>query len=389
MPSDAFVEVECTQICKSGMHVCGDSFRSQRIESENRIIATLADGLGSGVKANILATMTATMAQQFSAANRDIHRFSRVMQESLPICRVRKIAYSTFTIVDSVIEEHVRIAELGNPPYFLFRNDVEVPVPREVLPGETQARDMALSSFMPKPNDRIIFCSDGVTQAGLGSDDWRFGWQSSECAAFIKNLLQSHPGISAHDLSNSICREALSKEPGRKAKDDISCAVVYFRSPRKALLLTGPPYNHEHDAEYGRLLQEDYDSKIVAGGTTASIAARLLGAEVEVDFDTASGGLPPCSQIEGIDLVTEGILTLTRLMQYLSEKSVAHQDPAGEMARLLLVHDRIKIVVGTRINDSHQDPTFPPELVMRRNIAMKIASLLRTNYLKEVTIEFI
>ena len=384
-----FVEVECSQWTKDGENVCGDAFSSVRLPRENRLIAALADGLGSGVKANILATMTATMSLRFSAANRDLEKFSRIMMESLPVCRRRRISYSTVTNLDCVLEDEARVVEQGNPPLILIRNGIEVPLPRRRVGSETGAREMFASSFIPMIGDRVIICSDGVSQAGIGSRDYGFGWQMEGCGRFVRELLRSEPGVSARELALRVRNEALLKWPDRRARDDISCTVIYFRHPREALVLSGPPFDAGRDGEFARLLHRGNQRKIVCGGTTAQIVSRELNREVLVDMKSAGNNLPPASLIEGVDLVTEGILTLTRAAQYLEEGGGTSADPAGRLVGQLLESDKIRFVIGTRINEAHQDPSLPVDLEMRRNIIKRMALCLREKYLKLVEIEYI
>ena len=67
-----------------------------------------------------------------------------------------------------------------------------------------------------------------------------------------------------------------------------------------------------------------------------------------------------------------------------------HKRPnaATRLVELLLNSDIIHFLVGTRINEAHQDPNVPVELDLRRNIIRKIASLLETRYLKESRLQF-
>ena len=387
--SDIFVEVECSQWIKNGQNVCGDAFESTRLQNENRLIATLADGLGSGVKANILATMTATMAQRFSAANRDIMKFSRIMSDSLPICKVRKISYSTFTIVDCILEERARIVEQGNPPFLLIRNGISVPVERVRIGGADEARAMYVSSFSPLCGDRLVICSDGVSQAGIGSRDYAFGWQIEGCRDYVLDVLQDKPDISARELALMVRNAALAKWPDRVARDDISCAVIYFRKPRNALILSGPPFDQSRDAEYAQMLRQHRGCSIVCGGTTAQIIARELGEKITMDMKTAANGLPPTSEMHSATMITEGILTLTRAVQYLEEKNYPRYDPAGRLVEYLLNSDEIYFVVGTKVNEAHQDPTLPVDLEMRRNIVKRLKALLEKKYLKIVAVQYL
>lgn len=387
--ADTFVEIECSQWTKSGQNVCGDAFISQRIPEEGRLIATLADGLGSGVKANILATMTASMSQKFSAANRDVLKFTPIMMDSLPICQQRHISYSTFTIFNCVIDERAKIIEQGNPQCLLIRDNKSIPIERKRISGTTDARSTYISSFAPVVGDRVIICSDGVSRAGTGTKEYSFGWEMAGCFKYVQSVLENEPDISARELSLKIRNEAIAKWPGRKTMDDISCVVIYFRKPRKTVILSGPPYDKSKDREYARKLLDKSHRVVVCGGTTAQIVSRELDLEVMVDMSSGNNSLPPSSIIEGADLVTEGILTLTQCAHYLEDGVFPDNDPAGRLATILIDSDDLNFIIGTRVNEAHQDPTLPVDLEIRRNIIKRMTACLQEKYLKDVRIEYI
>ncbi len=387
-----FLDVDCRQISKYGQHVCGDAFRSQKLSSENRVITVLSDGLGSGVKANILSLMTATMALKFFAANRDIRRASEVIMESLPMCQVRRISYATFSIVDAVMHGSTRIVEQGNPPYLLIRNGECVPVEHTTMTMSSggDERKLRLSHLEMQPEDRLIVFSDGVSQAGLGSTHWKLGWRVEGCAEFVLGRIAADNHISARQLAREIVEEAVRKDPNQIAKDDISCAVHYFRRSRRALLMTGPPFDRRRDRELALRLELFQGRKAVCGGTTSNIIGRELDRKVITRLGGRRGDLPPVCSIDGIDLVTEGILTLTRVASILEAHETDFKfDAAGRLAELLVDSDQIELLVGTRINEAHQDPSLPVDLEIRRNIIKRIAAALRDHYLKEVSIEYI
>jgi len=167
----------------------------------------------------------------------------------------------------------------------------------------------------------------------------------------------------------------------------MTCGVIYFRRPRNLLLLTGPPYDKSRDAEYARKLAEFAGKSVICGGTTAGIIARELGREIRMDLKSLSDDIPPLSVMDGVDLVTEGILTLTRAARMLEEqKTLPAHDPAARLASVLLESDVIEFVVGSRINEAHQDPKLPMDLEIRRNIVRRLAGVLEKNYLKETSI---
>ena len=172
-----FIEVDSCQRAKHGQLISGDVFLTEKVKEEGRIVSVLSDGLGSGVKASVLATMTATMALKFAASAMDIRRSAEIIMDTLPICSVRKISYSTFTVVDMAMPGETRIIEHGNPPFLLIRpGGAAKPEKTEVRPERWHDRVISYSSFDIQREDRIVFFSDGITQAGMGEYRTPFGW---------------------------------------------------------------------------------------------------------------------------------------------------------------------------------------------------------------------
>ena len=389
-----FTEVECCQVRKHTERICGDAFASSR-SADGRIISVLSDGLGSGVKAGILASMTARMALKFAFSDMDFQRSARVMIEALPVCSVRKIGYATYTIADCRPEGRMRVIEQGNPPFMLVRGGGVEEVPfREWRSHQWEHRAVRLYEWEARPEDRLVIFSDGVTESGMGSEAYGLGWRRSGCACFVQAELERCPTVSARRLAEAVVREARRKEPDGRAGDDISCAVIYLRRPRRALLLSGPPFDAAKDALYGELLRGAEGRKIICGGTSAEIASRELGVPITTDLKVRVRGLPPLSHMEGVDLVTEGILTLTEALRLLEQDGAGgspeeHPSPAGKLVDMLRESDCIDLVIGTRINEAHQDPRLPVELDIRRNLVRRIAAVLENRYLKEVHIQFV
>ena len=202
--------------------------------------------------------------------------------------------------------------------------------------------------------------------------------------------MEQDPYISSSALAEKIVNEALEKETERKAGDDISCMCLYFRKPRKLLIVTGPPFNEDKDREIAEMVA-DYDGKIaVCGGTTANIIERELCLKCEIDKTSFDTKIPMASKMEGIDLVTEGILTLTDAYRMLKEGVDKNSNTASvRLVKLFLSSDKIDFVVGTKINVAHQDPNLPMELEIRRNIVKKIFRLLQSQYLKEISVRYL
>jgi hypothetical protein len=394
MENNFYVEVGYQQKNHGRERICGDVFRSQRVKEENRVIAVLSDGLGHGVKANVLATLTASMALNFTREHKDVARISEIIMNTLPVCSQRKISYSTFTAVDIEMDARTSILEYDNPGAFLLRgNDpVEPQWNRLVLNSEkNMGKEIRNCYFQPKKEDRIIICSDGVTQSGMGSRKYPFGWGWENVREYIIQLVTQQPDISAQKLAIKILNSAY-KNDNYNAQDDTSCAVLYFREPRKLLLCSGPPFDEENDPKLAAIVDQFPGKKILSGGTTSDIVARELKREITDTFEFSDPDLPPLSSLEGIDLVTEGILTLSKVSKILNEyrqNFVPGKGPADQIVRLLLESDEIRIIIGTRINVAHQDPSLPVELEIRRTVLKRIGRKLEEKFLKEVTVEYI
>ena len=232
--------------------------------------------------------------------------------------------------------------------------------------------------------------SDGVTQSGLGKS-LPLGWRIDGVRKFIQEEIKKNPDISSRELSRAIVQKACSLD-GLSAKDDITCVVVYIRKPRQTLIVTGPPFTKEADAILGEKIAAFNGKKIVSGGTTAQIVARLFNKKLSIDLSCWSKDVPPASKMEGIDLVTEGMLTLSRVATILEKKlnpAELPNDPARKFVEILLDSDQVYFLVGTKINEAHQDPNIPVEIGIRRTIIGRLRKALEEIYLKETSQEYL
>lgn len=390
-----FIETRSFHKNHEGELICGDVFLKKMIKEENRIIAVLSDGMGHGVKANILATLTATMALNFTKEHKNFKRIAETIMKTLPVCSVRKISYCTFTIVDIEIDGYIRILEFDNPTCLILHNGVEVdPGWEEIVldSGEHKGKRLMSCKYLPKKNDRIIFWTDGIIQSGLGSAPFPFGWEREASVDFVQTLVKNQPNISAQRLATKVVNKAFAND-NYHAKDDTSCATIFYREPRTLLICTGPPYEKSRDKAYGDAVRNFKGKKILCGATTSDIMSRELGVEVRDDLmNMTDDDLPPVSYMDGIDLVTEGILTLSKVAEILQNHDNTHpleEGPADQIVKLLRQSDKIKFIIGTRINIAHQDPTLPVELEIRRTVIKRIARVLENKFLKEVSMDFI
>lgn len=392
-----FIEVGSYQNNKFNNIVCGDCVLLRKCIGENRNIAVLSDGLGSGVKANVLSTMTASMAMNFRVRHEPILRTIKAIMDTLPVDSVRNISYSTFTIIDVDSDGEAKIVEFDNPPLLLVRDNKvtriktdDTIIKRKAEGDRQDERLIKMSNLTLKKEDRLICFSDGVSQSGIGNRDMPFGWEDG-IDGFIEELVKKNPKISARELSMRIVKQAELNDI-LKPKDDTSCVVLYVREPRRLLICTGPPFSENKDKYLAEIVSHYKGKKIVCGGTTSQILSRELKREITVNIDDIAAGLPPSSQMEGIDLMTEGIITLGALSELLRKgmnNNLTGEGPAWEIYRMILDADIIDLVVGTKINVAHQDPSLPVELEIRRNVVKNIAVLLEERFMKEVRLKFI
>lgn len=385
-----FIDIDCSQMKKYNQNAYGDYFVSKRYPDEARLIAVLSDGLGSGIKANILSCMTATMLLRFIENQQiSIRKAAEIVMNSLPVCKVRHISYSTFSAIDVDDEGNAKIVEEGNPEFLWVRNNEVIQPEYETIQSKTfKNRKLKVYKLKLKLGDRLIFCSDGVTQSGLGGGRLKLGLRREGLIVLVKDKLEEHPDISSSELSQYIVNQARNIETDRNPKDDISACVLYFREPRRALVFTGPPYHQKKDAEYANMFDKFDGKKAICGGTTANLISRELNRPITMDITISIGKLPACSYMEGVDLVTEGILTLTKTLEYLENGTQDIDNAAGKLVKFLLDSDCINFLVGAKLNQAHYDPALPIEIEIRKNIIKKMSDVLQNKYFKKVNVQY-
>jgi len=384
-----FIDIACSQKKKYNQNAYGDYFASNRFPNMNRVVAVLSDGLGSGIKANILACMTSTMLLKFMESHFDIEKSCEIIMNSLPVCKVRGISYSTFSAIDCYDDGKAKIVEEGNPDFIWIRNgEVLKPEYQSIQSKDFKNRKMKVYNIKLEKYDRIIFCSDGATQVAMGSKRYPLGLERSGLIKIILNKLEQVPEISSKNLSEYLVKQIELIAPNKELKDDTSILSIYCRDPRESLIFTGPPFHGEKDNYYAKTFMEFKGKKAISGGTTANIISRELNIPVIAKLSMNSGKLPGLSEMAGVDLVTEGILTLTKTLEYL-ESGETEENAAKTLMDFLLDSDVINFLVGAQMNKAHYDPNLPIEIEIRKNIIKKIAKVLEEKYLKKVNVQFV
>lgn len=385
-----FLDIDSFNRRKAGKVCSGDVFVSRRSEDNTVVCAVLADGLGSGLQANVAASLTSTMALEYvTAADVDIRRAAEMIMDALPLCPERHIPYSTFTMVRAEIGGNVRLIEYGNPPALLLRGTALIDIPREtfMLPRWGK-RLMTYATFSIQLGDRLVFCSDGVTQSAMGSDAFPFGWGSDHLSEFLAKTLEKTPDLEAADLTRMVVEQAIGHDNGVPG-DDITCNVLHVREARVLQVLTGPPFSKARDHEYASQLLNPGTKTVVCGGTTAEIVGRELQRPLTMSLRSLDPSIPATSSMEGAALVTEGCITLSAVADMLQSGHVSgRENGATELCRLFIHSDRIVFMVGTGINPAHQDPKLPVELEIRRTLIRRLAGILEEKYTKQVVLQF-
>ena len=388
------VEIDIEQKMPKGQVACGDVFVSKRIREEGRTILVMSDGIGHGVKASVLATLTAAMAINYSTFHTKPDIAARIIMRALPKSSDGLENYATFTIIEIEPDGKVRIINYDNPKTILLRgNKVINPSGylMEIQGVENAGKILRCREFIARKEDRIIFMSDGVSQSGLGSTRYPIGWGRDNVKEFIINQITRMPDMSATKLARKIINQANLNDEF-DLKDDTTCGVIYFREPREFMLITGPPFYKIKDYEFVNAIRNFKGKKVICGGTTSEIVAREMELELQSDMRSYEAALPPKAKMDGFELVSEGLLTIGRveeiLENYTSETRLG-DTPADDIVRLLLDHDIIHLIVGTRINWAHQDPEQPVELEIRKVVVKRIIKLLEEKFFKEVRPDFI
>ncbi len=389
-----FVEVDSCQLCEAGQNVSGDVCLHHK--TDDRIITVLSDGAGSGVGAGVVASVIASMVISYARLDEDMMRAARTVIGTFARGdRLSDLRQATFTIVNvTPYDGAVRIVEFENPRVAVMRGAAILDLPRRAQPVECpdgSTIDIYITKFTAAVEDRIVAYTDGVIQSGEGSRRMPGGWGEKGVADMLADSVAANPGVSAGELARSVVAHAETNDLF-VAKNDMSCTVVYFRRPRKVLVVTGPPFDSDKDAMLADRVRSFDGKVIVSGGTTAQILSRELGREVSQVLRRDPSGLPPESTMEGCALVTEGVLTLGRVKGLLDTVKSSHIEPKGidsRYAAMLLDGDQIEFIVGTRVNTQHHDPSLPVEIELRRGVVRDMARTLETKFMKRVSVSYV
>jgi hypothetical protein len=379
---------------KRGEQLCGDhveiihSLREDAADAgdssqaRESTVAVLADGLGSGVKANILSTLTAKIISTMMANSLTVEDCIATIAATLPICKVRQIAYSTFTIIRITGNMDAEIIQYDNPQVILLRDGKNFPYTNT---SETiDKKTIYKTRVKLRENDTFIAISDGAIHAGIGTV-LNFGWRREEIIEFMEQAYDNE--LTAKSMSSILlnkCYSLYGGEPG----DDTTVCTVKIRRRHPINLLVGPPASPADADKMMALFFSKEGKHIVCGGTTSGLAAQFLGKSLETGIPVyVDPEVPPTAKIEGVDLVTEGVITIHKVLEYAknyikNNEIYAHwnygRDGASQIAKLLFEEATdINFYVGKAINPAHQNPDLPIGFSIKMRLIDELASCLK------------
>ena len=377
--NDLCCDIGFKSINHTGEQLCGDHVDIAEQEDGSTVIV-LADGLGSGVKASILSTLTSRIISTMLAAGLSLEECVETIAATLPVCSVRGVAYSTFTILRIIRNHMAEVIQYDNPHVILLRDGENWDYPKqEMFIGGKQ---IYRSMIRLQENDVFIAMSDGCPHAGIGVG-YNFGWKREDIISYMEAM--NLCGYSAKLLSTMLVDEC-SRLYGGKPGDDATSCVVRMRRRVPMNMLFGPPGNRDDTDRMMSLFFAKEGKHIICGGTTSSLAAKWLNKPLWPSLNY-EGDIPPIAKLEGVDLVTEGVITVNRVVQYAQDfigdntcydEWSNHKDGASLISQLLFEEATdINFYVGRAINPAHQNPDLPINFSIKMNLVQELSAALQ------------
>ena len=377
-----YADIGYQSLTKNGQIVCGDHIEKIQ-RPDGSVVLVLADGLGSGVKACILSTLTSTIISRMVAADLAIPTCVRAIAEALPVCSVRGLAYSTFTIISISPTGKALIVQYDNPSIALIRDGEEVPI--AFTRRTVDEKEIESAAVQLRKGDVLLAFSDGAENAGVAPGmSYAHKWGRENIVRFMEPMCAG--GYSAKTLNTMLLDECFERYEGQPG-DDTTALTIYMRTREQVNLMIGPPANVEDNEKMTALFFSKGGRHIVCGGTTSRIVSEYLGKPLEATADFGEEDLPPIGRIEGVDLVTEGILTIGRCVDYAKDylrdnetysRWCYRRDGASLLARMLFEEATdINFFVGRAVNPAHQDPELAISFEIKMRLIRELADCLK------------
>ena len=378
--NDLCADIGYKSINHYGEQLCGDHIDIVEPDDDSTVVV-LSDGLGSGVKASILSTLTSKIISTMLAEGLSLEECVETIAATLPVCSVRGVAYSTFTIIHLKNNETAELIQYDNPHTIIIRNDKNWDYPKTEM--NIGGKKIFKSVIQLQENDIFIAMSDGCPHAGIGTA-YNFGWKREDIASFLETL--APVGYTAKNLSTMLIDEC-DKLYGHNPGDDATACVVKIRKRVPMNMLFGPPSNRDDADRMMSLFFSKEGKHIICGGTTSTIASKFLRKPLKPTLNFEHSDVPPIAEIEGVDLVTEGVITVNKVVEYAQDylgenKHYEHwsfrKDGASLISRLLFEEATdINFYVGRAINPAHQNPDLPINFNIKMNLVEELSKCLK------------
>lgn len=378
--NDLCAEIGYQSLIKDKEQLCGDHIEVIK-QLPNSTVIVLADGLGSGVKANILSILTSKIISTMLAESLSIEDCISTVAATLPVCAERNVAYSTFTILQIIDQKEAEIIQYDNPQVILLRKGKNFEYPKTIL--EIENKKIYKSRITIEKDDIFILLSDGAIYAGVGMN-LNFGWERKDIISFMETFYEV--GFTAKTLATVLleqCNKLYENKPG----DDTSVCVVRIRKRTPLNLIFGPPSNPNDLEKMMSLFFAKEGKHVVCGGTTSTLAAKYLNKPLIPSMKFIDPEIPPTAHIDGVDLVTEGVVTMSKVLSYAKDylkDNAAYtrwgysKDGASQLARILFEDATdINFFVGHAINPAHQNPNLPIQFNIKMQIINDLAKCLK------------
>lgn len=380
MSDNVYVDGAYKSLIKYTEELCGDNV--EIVRSDDKYIVVLSDGLGSGVKANILSTLTAKIISTMLYEGSTIEDTVDTIVHTLPICNIRKVAYSTFIILQIDYEGNAYLVEFDSPGCIFVRNGELVSI--EYSYREIAGKNIREARFKVKPDDVLTLMSDGVVYAGIGQL-MNLGWTWENVSRYLISHIK--PGITAASLSSMLC-ETCNQLYMNKPGDDTTAAIVRITPKMVVSLYSGPPVDPKSDERLVTEFMIPEGKKIVCGGSSATIVSRVLKEPLIPSLEYIDPEIPPTAEIPGIDLVTEGVITLKKAVDIIKTyienptdkenlMSLEKKNGASLIAKMLMEEcTHFNMFIGQKINPAHQNPNLSVDLSIKMLIMDQLYSLM-------------
>jgi hypothetical protein len=390
--NEFFADTGFQSLTHYGEELCGDHVeivQQGEPQDHNSKIIVLADGLGSGVKAGILAILTSKIISTMLAADLKLEDAVETIAATLPVSPEVNTAFSTFTIMHIVDNQRAQIIQYENPNIILLRDGKNYEIPSTAM--QIGDKTILHSEIKLRENDIFFLMSDGVLYAsenGVYNEEW----DRDHIISYMETFFNI--GFTAKTLT-TILLEETKRLYGGKPTDDATVCTVRIRRRESVNLCFGPPSSYDDNRRMMALFFAREGKHIVCGGTTAKIAAGYLGKQITMSDLTPDPDIPPISEVDGIDLVTEGIITVNKVLEYakdyLDENSSFEEwsykkDGASLIARMLFeTATDVNLFIGKAVNPAHQNMKFNFEVKMRlvselTDCLKKMGKIVLVNY---------